>query len=49
LVAANARERKKRIGSIGAGERNSQATNATTNRIPTMNEVRIVALVQPSA
>ena len=49
LVAANPRERKNRIGSIGAGARSSQATKAITKAIPTANEVRIVALVQPSA
>jgi hypothetical protein len=48
LVAANVRERKKRIGSIGAGARSSQAANAITNPIPAATEVRIIALVQPN-
>ena len=49
LVAANARLRKKRIGSIGAGARSSQTTKAATRAAPPVSAPRTVALVQPSA
>ena len=49
LAAANVRERKKRIGSIGFGARSSQATNAPTSATPAASEARIVGLVQPSS
>ena len=38
LAAANVRERKKRIGSIGCGARSSQATNAATSAAPAISE-----------
>ena len=49
LAAANVRERKKRIGSIGCGARSSQATNATTSAAPATSEATISVLVQPSS
>ncbi len=48
FAAANARSRKKRIGSIGAGVRSSQATNAAVRIAPTASEPTICGLVQPS-
>ena len=41
LVAAKARERKKRIGSIGSFWRSSQTTNATSSSAPAISEPRI--------
>ena len=38
LEAAKARERKKRIGSIGAGVRSSQTTNAASRIAPAISE-----------
>jgi hypothetical protein len=49
FAAANARSRKKRIGSIGARARSSQRTNAVVSRVPSASEVRISPLAQPSA
>ena len=49
LAAANVRERKKRIGSIGCGARSSQATNAATSAAPAISEPRISVEVQPSS
>jgi hypothetical protein len=49
LEALNARERKKRIGSIGAGERSSQATKATRKAAPAMIAPNTVGEVQPSS
>ena len=49
LVAAKARERKKRIGSIGAGVRSSWATNATTRSVPTAIEPTTSGEPQPAA
>ena len=43
------RLRKKRIGSIGAGERSSQATKAPRSSSPAAIEAITVVLVQPSA
>jgi hypothetical protein len=49
FAAANVRLRKKRIGSIGAGARSSQRTNAAVSTAPNVSDVRIWPLAQPSA
>ena len=48
FAAANARLRKKRIGSIGCGVRSSQPTKAASPSAPIAREPRMVGLVQPS-
>ena len=49
FAAANARLRKKRIGSIGSGVRSSQATNAASrSAAPLRAQPTIGGLVQPS-
>ena len=48
LVAANARLRKKRIGSIGAAVRSSCATNATSRAAPTAIEPATSSEPQPA-
>ncbi len=48
FAAANARSRKKRIGSIGAGARSSQATKAAVKSAPSPSEATICGLVHPS-
>ena len=48
LEAANARERKNRIGSIGAGARSSHATNAASATTPVPSAPTTVPDVQPS-
>ena len=49
FAAENARLRKKRIGSIGAGARSSQRTNAAVSSAPTTSEPTISGLDQPTA
>ena len=49
LEALKARERKKRIGSIGAGERSSQATKAARSAAPAISAPSTVVEVQPSS
>ncbi len=49
LEAAKARERKNRIGSIGAGARSSQATKPARNTAPPISEPSTVPDVQPSS
>ncbi len=49
LEAEKAREPKKRIGSIGAGVRSSQATNAARLNAPASSAPSTVVLVQPSS
>ena len=49
LEALNARERKKRIGSIGAGARSSQATKAPSAIAPPIIAPSTVLDVQPSS
>ena len=48
LPAENARERKKRIGSIGSRARSSQATNAATSSAPPTSEPSTSTLPQPA-
>ena len=48
FAAAKARSRKKRIGSIGAGVRSSQATNAAVRIAPRPSAATICGLVHPS-
>ena len=48
-MAAKARLRKKRIGSIGAGARSSHATKAASSTAPAPIDASTVGLVQPSA
>jgi hypothetical protein len=48
LPAANARERKNFIGSIGSGARSSQATNVATRARPATREPTTSALPQPA-
>ena len=47
FASANDGLRKKRIGSIGAAVRSSQATNAATSTRPSASEATISGLVQP--
>ena len=49
FAAAKARLRKKRIGSIGAGARSSQSTNAAVRIAPSVSEPTISGLDQPTA
>ena len=48
LVAAKARERKKRIGSIGSAARSSQATKAASSTAPAAIEATTSAMPQPA-
>ena len=48
-MSENVAERKKRIGSIGARLRSSQATNAAIRSAPAISEPTISGLPQPSA
>ena len=48
LPAEKARARKKRIGSIGAAARSSQATNAASSTAPPASEPTTSALPQPA-
>ena len=48
LAAANARLRKKCMGSIGSFVRNSQTTKAARSRMPPAREESTVMLVQPA-
>jgi hypothetical protein len=49
LTALNARERKKRSGSIGCRARCSHTRNATMKAAPRISEPSTVGLVQPSS
>ena len=49
LPAEKARERKKRIGTIGSAARSSQAMNATTSTTPAASAPMISTLPQPAA
>ncbi len=49
LPAEKARERKKRIGTIGSAARSSQAMNATTRTSPAASDPMISRLPQPAA
>jgi hypothetical protein len=48
LPAENARERKKRIGTIGSDARSSQAMNAATRTAPAASAPMISRLSQPT-
>ena len=48
LPAENARERKKRIGTIGSAARSSQAMNAATSTAPATSAPMISTLSQPA-
>ena len=48
FVSAKVRLRKKRIGSIGAGARNSQSTNSASTTAPEASEPTISAELQPT-
>ena len=49
FAVLKARERKKRIGSIGTGVLSSQRTNPARNASPAPSEPSTVGLVQPRA